>query len=126
MSASYIVKLMHALCGGFLFLSFVLLFTGTVTGRAGIRISANLRVCSVLQNPKAVYVIVGVEAQDTSDVYGGYAYEIFLDDSLYNIRNAEMGPTSEMWKIIIPKKKGGRTQTVEGNLIFFHGKKYAN
>ena len=110
---------MHALCGGFLFLSFVLHFAGTGTGRAGARISANIGVCSVLQNPKAVYVIVGVEAPDTSDVYGGYAYELFLDDSLYNIRDVEMDPTSEMWKIIIPKKKGERTPTISGNLIFF-------
>ncbi|GKC61966.1 hypothetical protein Tco_1089564 [Tanacetum coccineum] len=91
----------------------------------GIRVSANLRVCSVLQNPKAVYIVAGVDAQDTSDVYGGYVYEIFVDDSLYNIRNVEneMDHTSEIWKITIPKKKGERTQRISGNLIFYREEK---
>nr|GEW18362.1 hypothetical protein [Tanacetum cinerariifolium] len=91
----------------------------------GISVSANLRVCSVLQNPKAVYIVAEVDAQDTSDVYGGYVYEIFVDDSLYNIRDVEneMDHTSEIWKITIPKKKGERTQRISGNLIFYREEK---
>nr|GFC66796.1 hypothetical protein [Tanacetum cinerariifolium] len=75
----------HVMHGGEEIDSFADSILGTGTGKAGLRISANLRACSVLQNPKAVYIVVGVDAQDTSDVYGGYVYEIFVDDSLYNI-----------------------------------------
>ncbi|GKB85715.1 hypothetical protein Tco_0957987 [Tanacetum coccineum] len=107
----------HVMHGGEEIDSFAESILGTGTGKAGLRISANLRVCSVLQNPKAVYIVVGVEAQDTSDVYGGYAYEIFVDDGLYNIRDVEMDQTSEMWKITIPKMKGERTQTISGSQI---------
>nr|GEZ63787.1 hypothetical protein [Tanacetum cinerariifolium] len=91
----------------------------------GISVSANLRVCSVLQNPKAVYIVAGVDAKDTSDVYGGYVYEIFVDDSLYNIRDVEneMDHTSKIWKITIPKKKGEQTQRISGNLIFYREEK---
>lgn len=84
-----------------------------------VSVNANIHVCSVIQDPKAVYIIVGLEAPDTGDLYGGYAYEIFLDDSLYNIRDVEMDLRSELWMINIPKKKGEHTQTIGGNLIFF-------
>nr|GEW23335.1 RNA-directed DNA polymerase, eukaryota [Tanacetum cinerariifolium] len=86
----------------------------------GVSVNANVHVCSVLQDPKAVNIIVGVEgAPDTGDIYVGYAYKIFLDDSLYNISDVKMDLRSELWMINIPKKKRECTQTIGGNLIFF-------
>nr|GEV76178.1 zinc finger, CCHC-type [Tanacetum cinerariifolium] len=38
------------------------------------------------------------------DLYEDYAYEIYLDDSLYNIRDVVMDLKSELWMINIPKK----------------------
>ncbi|GKA33492.1 hypothetical protein Tco_0719921 [Tanacetum coccineum] len=88
---------------------------------------AHLLVEGVDYNPKAVYIVVELGTHlDTNDLYGGYAIEIFSQDGFFNVTDVEKDFTSEMWKIVIPKKKGERIQTIEGNLIFFRQKKYAN
>ncbi|PWA41810.1 hypothetical protein CTI12_AA550700 [Artemisia annua] len=60
----------------------------------------------------------------TRNPYGGYAMEIFLDNSLYNIYGTKTDFTGFNRKFFIPKKKVEGTQTIGGNLIFFHEKKF--
>nr|GEY60357.1 hypothetical protein [Tanacetum cinerariifolium] len=98
-------------------------FFGSFIGSELTAIGAEVNVPRVLNDPQALYLIVGLMPLDARDVYGGYAYEIFLQDTLYNLWDVEMDFTSEGWKITIPKVKGKWTQTIEGNLIFYREKK---
>ena len=78
------------------------------------------------QQNQAIRILIGlegwdIERQETDDPFQGYAFEIFLPDN--NIQEVKEGNTGELWKIIIPKKKGECIQTVGGNLLIFHEKK---
>lgn len=42
---------------------------------------------------------------DTNDLYVGYAIEIFSQDGFYNVTDVATDITSEMGKIVVPKKK---------------------
>ncbi|GJW39854.1 hypothetical protein Tco_0065699 [Tanacetum coccineum] len=64
-----------------------------------------------LQNPQAICIILGLggrdaAGQETDDPFQGYAFEIFLPASLFNVEDAKQHKTSELWTIRIPKKKG--------------------
>nr|GEY58121.1 hypothetical protein [Tanacetum cinerariifolium] len=90
---------------------------------------SSYNVSKKLQNPQAIRILIGLEGWDnegrkTDDPFQGYAFEIFLPDN--NIQEAKECKTGELWKIIIPKKKGECIQTVGGNLLFIHEEKYAN
>ncbi|GKE34489.1 hypothetical protein Tco_1453811 [Tanacetum coccineum] len=60
-------------------------------------------------NPQALYIIVVSGDPQTRNPYGGYAVEIFLDNSLYNVCDMKFDSTGDNRKLFIPKKK------VEGN-----------
>ncbi|GJY36846.1 hypothetical protein Tco_0422224, partial [Tanacetum coccineum] len=78
-------------------------FLGSFIGSELTAIGAEVNVPSVLDDPQALYLIVGLMPLDARDVYGGYAYEIFLQDTFYNLWDVETDFTSERWKITIPK-----------------------
>ncbi|GJV15801.1 hypothetical protein Tco_1361124 [Tanacetum coccineum] len=61
---------------------------------------------------------------DTRGPYGGYAVEIFLEDSFYDIYGIQRDLTGEHRKIVIPKKKSMGIETIGGNIIFFCEKKF--
>ncbi|GKD36059.1 hypothetical protein Tco_1251568 [Tanacetum coccineum] len=81
-------------------------FFGSFIGSELTAIGAEVNVPRVLDDPQALYLIIGLGPLDARDVYGGYAYEIFLQDTFYNLWDVEMDFTSERWKITIPKVKG--------------------
>ncbi|PWA88161.1 hypothetical protein CTI12_AA123830 [Artemisia annua] len=89
-------------------------------------IRATIKVYAVPRKPQAVYVIVVLGNPQTRNPYGGYAMEIFLDNSLYNIYGTKTDFTGFNRKFFIPKKKVEGTRTIGGNLIFFHEKKFIN
>ncbi|GJY01551.1 hypothetical protein Tco_0359703 [Tanacetum coccineum] len=60
-------------------------------------------------NPQALYIIVVSGDPQIRNPYGGYAVEIFLDNSLYNVCDMKFDSTGDNRKLFIPKKK------VEGN-----------
>ncbi|GKA66882.1 hypothetical protein Tco_0766690 [Tanacetum coccineum] len=60
-------------------------------------------------NPQALYIIVVSGDPQIRNPYGGYAVEIFLDNSLYNVCDMKFDTTGDNRKLFIPKK------IVEGN-----------
>ncbi|GKB84763.1 retrotransposon protein, putative, ty1-copia subclass [Tanacetum coccineum] len=81
-------------------------FSGTFIGSELTAIGAEVIVPRVLDDPQALYLIIGLGPRDAHDVYGGYTYEIFLQDMFYNLWDVKTDFTSERWKITIPKVKG--------------------
>ncbi|GKA86460.1 hypothetical protein Tco_0808171 [Tanacetum coccineum] len=64
-------------------------FTASLLVARGVCVNANVHVCSVLQDPKAVYIIVGVEAPDTGDLYGGYIIANRVDNDGFREKNTQ-------------------------------------
>ncbi|GJZ49405.1 hypothetical protein Tco_0603595 [Tanacetum coccineum] len=85
---------------------------------------ASMEVHVVPHKPQAVYVLVVLGNPQTRDPYGGYAMEIFLDNSLYNVFGTKADFTGVNRKFLIPKKKVEGSKTIGGNLIFFQEKKF--
>ncbi|GJY07739.1 hypothetical protein Tco_0374793 [Tanacetum coccineum] len=74
-------------------------------------------------NVGAAMILANVSGTpETSDPYGGYAIEIFLEDSLYAVCDIITDFTGLNRKIIIPKEMMEGLKKVGGNLIFFHEK----
>ncbi|GKF05160.1 hypothetical protein Tco_0035828, partial [Tanacetum coccineum] len=79
---------------------------------------------AVPHKPQAVYVLVVLGDPQTRNPYGGYAMEIFLDNSFYSVYDMKSDFTGFNRKLFIPKKKVEGTKTIGGNLIFFQEKKF--
>ncbi|GJT47056.1 hypothetical protein Tco_0955771 [Tanacetum coccineum] len=60
----------------------------------------------------------------TRNPYGGYAVEIFLDNSLYNVCDMKFDTTGDNRKLFIPKKIVEGNKTIGGNLMFYCEKKF--
>ncbi|GKD27473.1 hypothetical protein Tco_1233687, partial [Tanacetum coccineum] len=88
-----------------------------------IDVKVNVCVHALVTHPQAVFIIVGLGAPGIGSPYGGYAYEMFLEDSFYDIFNVMTSIANWIWKITIPKKIGEDIQTIGGNLIFFRERK---
>ncbi|GJY00083.1 hypothetical protein Tco_0357101 [Tanacetum coccineum] len=87
-------------------------------------INASIKTYGVPHKPQAVYNLVVLGNPETRNPYGGYAMEIFLDKSLYNVCDMKSDFTGFNRKFFIPKKKVEGTKTIGGKLIFFQEKKF--
>nr|GEV76072.1 hypothetical protein [Tanacetum cinerariifolium] len=80
-------------------------------------IPGKLKLYGVPDDPQAFYIIVVFGDLETRDPYGGYAVELFLEDSFYDIYGIQMDFTGDNRKIIIPKKKSAGIETIVGNAL---------
>ncbi|GJZ99919.1 hypothetical protein Tco_0672470 [Tanacetum coccineum] len=87
-------------------------------------INASIKMYAVPDKPQAVYILVVLGDPETSNPYGGYAMEIYLDNSLYSVYDLKTDFTDVNRKLFIPKKKVEGTKAIGGNLIFFQEKKF--
>ncbi|PWA34342.1 hypothetical protein CTI12_AA620970 [Artemisia annua] len=87
-------------------------------------ISASIKMYAVPDKPQAVYILVVLGNPQTRNPYGGYAMEIFLDNSLYSVYDMKSDFTGVNRKLFIPKKKAEGTKIIGGNLIFYCEKKF--
>ncbi|GKB15582.1 hypothetical protein Tco_0849505 [Tanacetum coccineum] len=87
-------------------------------------INASIKMYAVPHQPQAVYILVALGNPQTRNPYGGYAMEIYLDNSLYSVYDLMTDFTDVNRKLFIPKKKVEGTKAIGGNLIFFQEKKF--
>ncbi|GKA19335.1 hypothetical protein Tco_0699250, partial [Tanacetum coccineum] len=87
-------------------------------------IPGKLKLYGVPDDPQAFYFIVVFRDPETRGPYGGYAVELFLEDSFYDIYCIQTDFTGDNRKIVIPKKKSMGIETIAGNIIFFCEKKF--
>ncbi|GKC96181.1 hypothetical protein Tco_1161623, partial [Tanacetum coccineum] len=87
-------------------------------------IFTSIKIYGESHNPQALYILVVSGDPQTRNPYGGYAMEIFLDNSLYNVCDMKSDSTGDNRKLFIPKKKVEGTKTIGGNLIFYCEKKF--
>ncbi|GKF37750.1 hypothetical protein Tco_0114508 [Tanacetum coccineum] len=87
-------------------------------------VNCRIKMYGIADNPQAFYIFVVIGDPDTRGPYGGYAVEIFLEDSFYDIYGIQRDLTGEHRKIVIPKKKSMGIETIGGNIIFFCEKKF--
>nr|GEV76071.1 MAK10-like protein [Tanacetum cinerariifolium] len=80
-------------------------------------IPGKLKLYVVPDDPQAFYFIVVFGDLETCDPYGGYAVELFLEDSFYDIYGIQADFTGDNRKIIIPNKKSAGIETIAGNVI---------
>ncbi|GKA53116.1 hypothetical protein Tco_0746431 [Tanacetum coccineum] len=83
-----------------------------------------IKTYAVPHKPQAVYILVVLGNPETRNPYGGYAMEIFLDNSLYNVCDMKFDTTGDNRKLFIPKKIVEGNKTIGGNLMFYCEKKF--
>ncbi|GKF08161.1 hypothetical protein Tco_0042385, partial [Tanacetum coccineum] len=80
-------------------------------------INASIKMYAVPDKPQAVYILVVLGDPETSNPYGGYAMEIYLDNSLHSVYDLKTDFTDVNRKLFIPKKKVEGIKAIGGNLI---------
>ncbi|GKA25056.1 hypothetical protein Tco_0711089, partial [Tanacetum coccineum] len=72
-----------------------------------------LKMYGVADDPQAFYWIVVFGYPETRGPYGGYAVEIFLEDSFYDIYGIQTDFTGDSRKLVIPTKKSMASSLVK-------------
>ncbi|GKA76057.1 hypothetical protein Tco_0782435 [Tanacetum coccineum] len=103
---------------------FVESLDGEVVDAVNRIVNFRIKMYGVADNPQAFYIFVVFGDPETHGPYGGYAVEIFLEDSFYDICGIQRDLTGEHRKIVIPKKKSMGIETIGGYIIFFCEKKF--